>query len=55
MHLFSRDSLLLWILTTYRRRRREYPRLLAARPDLAVFRLRSPRDADRWLRSVRSG
>jgi adenylate kinase family enzyme len=49
MHLFSRDSLLWWILTTYRMRRREYPPLLAARPDLIAVRLRSGRAADRWL------
>jgi adenylate kinase family enzyme len=49
MHLFSRDSLLWWILTTYRRRRREYPARLAARPDLLAVRLRSGRAADRWL------
>jgi adenylate kinase family enzyme len=48
-HLFSRDSLLWWILTTYGRRRREYPPLLAGRPDLVVIRLRSARAADRWL------
>jgi adenylate kinase family enzyme len=48
-HLFSRDSLLWWILTTYRRRRREYPQLLAARPDLVAIHLRSARAADRWL------
>jgi adenylate kinase family enzyme len=48
-HLFSRDSLLWWILTTYGRRRREYPPLLAARPDLVAVRLRSARAADRWL------
>ena len=49
MHLFSRDSLLWWILTTYRVRRRKYPPLLAARPDLLAVRLRSSRAADRWL------
>jgi adenylate kinase family enzyme len=48
-HLFSRDSLLWWILTTYRRRKREYSPLLAARPDLVAIRLRSARAADRWL------
>jgi adenylate kinase family enzyme len=52
-HLFSRDSLLWWILTTYRRRRREYPPLLAARPDLVAVRLRSGREADRWLAELR--
>lgn len=53
MHLLSRDSLLWWILTTYRRRRAEYPRLLAARPDLVALRLRSTRAADRWLAELR--
>ncbi len=42
MHLLSRDSLLWWILSTYRRRRRDYPRLLAASRSLAAVRLRSP-------------
>jgi adenylate kinase family enzyme len=50
--LFSRESLLWWILTTYRRRRREYPALLAARPDLVAIRLRSARAADRWLANL---
>jgi adenylate kinase family enzyme len=53
MHLLSRDSLLRWILTTYRMRRREYPALLAARPDLVTVRLRSGRAADRWLAQLR--
>lgn len=48
-HLFNRDSLLWWILTTYSKRRREYPPVLAARPDLVAIRLRSGRAADRWL------
>lgn len=52
-HLFSRDSLLWWILTTYRRRRAEYPTQLAARPDLQAVRLRSPQAADQWLARVR--
>lgn len=48
---FSRDSILLWALQTYRRRRREYPELLA-RPEhshLAIVHLRSPRQANKWL------
>ena len=47
----SRDSIILWALQTYRRRRREYP-LLLDRPEyvhLDVVRLRSPREARRWL------
>ena len=50
---FSRDSLLLWILSTYRRRRREYPRLLAEHAQLTAVRLRSPREAAEWLAAVR--
>ena len=49
MHLLSRDSLLWWILSTYRRRHRDYPRLLADKPQLAAIRLRSAREADAWL------
>lgn len=47
----SRDSIILWALQTYRRRRREYP-VLFGRPEYAhllVVRLRSPREARRWL------
>lgn len=47
--LFSRQSLLLFALRNYPRRRRLYPRELA-RYD--VVRLRSPRDVERWLEGV---
>jgi adenylate kinase family enzyme len=53
MHLLTRDSLLWWILSTYRRRRRGYPPLLAANPQLASVRFRSAREADDWLATVR--
>lgn len=48
---FSRDSILLWVVQTYGRRRREF---LAALPTLIdqgreVVVLRSPREARRWL------
>jgi adenylate kinase family enzyme len=52
--LFSRESIVLWSLQTYRRRRREYPVLLA-RPEhahLAVIHLRSPRAARDWLSGI---
>jgi adenylate kinase family enzyme len=52
---FSRESILWWMLTTYKRRRREYPALLS-RPEyahLTTIRLRSPKDAGRWLRAVK--
>jgi len=51
----SRDSLFLWALRTYPRRRREYPTLLQ-RPEhihLAVVHLRSPRAARDWLASLK--
>jgi adenylate kinase family enzyme len=54
MHLLQRDGLLWWILKTYRRRRREYPELLAARPDLASITLRSPRATEAWLASIKA-
>lgn len=47
---FSRDSLFLWALKTYHRRRREIPQLLA-RPEhahLHHIRLRSPQETRRW-------
>jgi hypothetical protein len=52
MHIFRREGLLWWILSTYHRRRRDYPRLLAAHPQIQAVRLRSPRDATRWLGEV---
>ncbi len=49
--LFSRDSLFLWALNTYHRRRREYPILFASLEyaHLTVVHLRSPRAARDWL------
>ena len=50
----TRDSILLWALKTYRRRRREYPTLLA-KPEycrLNLVRLHSPRQAHRFLASL---
>lgn len=53
MHLLSRDSLLWWILSTYRRRRREYAIRLAENPQINELRLRSAREAEAWLATVR--
>jgi adenylate kinase family enzyme len=50
----SRDSIILWAIRTYRRRRQEYP-ILFARPEyshLVVVRLRSPADAGRWVEGL---
>ena len=50
----SRDSLFLWVLKTYWRRRREYPGILG-RPEhalLRVFRHHSPGKTRAWLASL---
>ncbi len=50
----TRDSLFLWALRTYWRRRRKYPALFQ-QPEythLTVFRLGSPRAAQRWLEQL---
>ena len=52
MHLLQRDGLFWWILSTYHRRRRELPNLLAANPQLHAVRLRSSAEADAWLGRV---
>jgi adenylate kinase family enzyme len=52
--LFTRDSVFMWAIRTYRRRRRQYPVLLS-RPEnshLAVVRLRSPSEAARFLSTL---
>jgi adenylate kinase family enzyme len=52
--LFSRDSIVLWALTTHRRRRRQYRELIRS-PEtsgVTVIHLRSPREARRWLQGV---
>jgi len=50
----SRDSILLWCLQTYWRRRRNYPKLIAAseHAHLQFIRLRSPRRARKWLERI---
>ena len=52
--LVSRDSIVWWSVSTYARRRRDYPALLAAQPQVEVVRLATPREADGWLRSLGS-
>ena len=51
-HILRRDSLLWWILSTHRRRGRSTAAELAARPHLRQVLLRSPAEAERWLRSL---
>jgi adenylate kinase family enzyme len=50
----ARDSIIWWALSTYRRRKREYP-VLFAQPEYAhlrVVHLTSPRAADKWLHGL---
>ncbi|MGH2349824.1 MAG: AAA family ATPase [bacterium] len=54
---FSRNSLFVWALQTYRTRRRNYPRLLS-QPEhahLKLVRLRSRRATEVWLSSMAEG
>lgn len=50
----SRDSILWWVIKTYRRRRREYPRLFdePAYRHLQIIVLASPAETERFLQSV---
>ena len=47
--LLSRDSLFLWVLQTYWRRRREYPLYFKEYAHLEIVRLRSPKATHTWL------
>lgn len=50
----SRDSLFIWLLQTYNKRRREYPALLQMpeHAHLRVVHLKSPREANEWFSRV---
>lgn len=48
----SRDSIILWAMTTYWRRRRDYPRLFRQYPGMRFVRLRSPTQARRFLEAI---
>lgn len=55
--IFSRDGLVLYLFSSHRRHRQQYPQLLAL-PEYAhlrVVRLRSARAVARWLESVPPG
>ena len=54
VQILSRDSLFLWALRSYPRRRREYPLLLQqpAYVHLTVVRLPSPRATRTWLSQI---
>ncbi|MDY6897363.1 MAG: AAA family ATPase [Cyanobacteriota bacterium] len=51
---FSKESVILWSLQTYRRRKREYP-ILIKQPEyshLNIVRLASPQAAEGWLSTL---
>jgi len=51
MALFSRESILWWVLTTFRRRRKQYRELFDTRPSsrLVYVELRNPSEAQHFL------
>ena len=51
---FSRESLLLWVINTWRIRRRDYPRELGDPRwrHLRVLRFRSQKQTDAWLQKI---
>ncbi|MDP8923782.1 MAG: hypothetical protein M3O34_12985 [Chloroflexota bacterium] len=53
-HLFTHESLFLWLLRTHRRCRREYPTVLARSEyaHLRVERFGRPGEARAWLESL---
>jgi len=53
VQFFSRDSLFLWVVQTWRKHRRDYPRLLRSQIQQGkqVLRFRTPADASHWLQS----
>ena len=48
----SRESIIVWLFQSYRRRRREYPQRLAEHSHLRAVRLRRPAETERWLATV---
>jgi adenylate kinase family enzyme len=54
-HLFTRESLIWWVLQTHRRRRRENPVLFrqSQHAHLKVIHLKSSHDMESWLSNLR--
>jgi len=50
----GRNSIILWALTTYHRRKRDYPGLFRQHPGLRVVRLQSAAEARRFLEGIDS-
>lgn len=54
MAIFSRDSILLWGLKTYHRRKRRYQRFISqgAFPNIEYIVFKNPKQSERWLQSL---
>lgn len=53
---FSKDSIMVWLFTSYRKRRSEYGAIFSAggnSPNISYIRLRSPKDAEGWLKNIK--
>jgi len=53
---FSRDSIMVWFFKTFHKRRREYGEIFAAAghlPSVTYIRLKSPKQADEWLSTLK--
>jgi adenylate kinase family enzyme len=50
----SRESVLLWAIQTYRRRRRQLSQLFAQRTDLKLVRFGHPRQTQAWLEQLKA-
>lgn len=50
--LFTKDSLFWWVITTYRRKRRQYAALLASEHGENMIRLRSPAEVREFMSLV---
>lgn len=55
--IFSRDSIILWLLTSYRRRRAHMLGILdnpGQYPHITFIRLKNPKETEQWLNSISS-
>jgi len=57
INFFTRESLLLWVINTWRRHRRDYPKLLSGETcrHARVLRFRTPGETAAWLSQLGPG
>jgi len=57
INFFTRESLFLWVLESWRRHRRDYPTMLRSEMcrHLHVLRFRSPQETETWLSQLGPG